>query len=159
MKTLICMIFMLTVGVSFTQKASEVNVYSFQLKSGKNISLSRDTLENKLIYRCVKKGTVELEIVDDLNDTIPVFTYVYYFRGGGKGNDGLDLNSVQFDNGGYHYEIYNNYYATEESLDLGIAVMNISSLKLTDLKGKNGSVEGSIIDFRFDRIIPVLDLR
>ncbi len=159
MKLILCIAFLLSFCFAFAQKSNEVNVYSFQLKSGKDISLSRDTLENKLTYRCIKKGTVELEIVDDLNDTIAVFTYVYYFRGGGKANDGMDLNSIQFDNGGYHYDIYNNYSATEESLDFGIAVMNITSLKLTDLKGKTDSIEGSIIDFRFDRIIPVLDLR
>jgi hypothetical protein len=34
------------------------------------------------------------------------FTYSYYLRGGAEDNEGLDLNYLDYENGGYQYEIY-----------------------------------------------------
>jgi len=144
--------------MSFAQNENEELVYSFKLKNGKSIVISHDTLQNLLFYRCSKNEKTELEVVDDLNDTITLFSYSYYLRPGGKQNDGMDRNHFYFENEGVGYEVYSIYSASENRTDIGILISNASTHRIfQDMEGKFSSAKGSLIDFRFNELIPVSD--
>ncbi len=57
----------------------------------------------------------------------------HYFRGGGAENEGLDLNSLTFTNGGFVYEVYDHYIAESDTMFAGVRITNLSSDKKTDI--------------------------
>lgn len=121
--------------------------------------LSIDTVRNEMIYRFGNETAAELEIKDNLNDSIPVFCYSYYFRGGGVANAGLDLNYVTFVNADYEYKIYYEYSAEENDSSVGIRVKKLSDNTTCDIKGQYKSVKGSLVaPFRWDNLIPIVDM-
>jgi len=142
---------------TYAQNDNEVLVFSFETKPSKKMTLTHDTLTNTLIYRFASSEGIELEISDQLNDTIPIFTYSYYFRGGGIQNIGLDLNYVSFSNGAYIYKIYDEYSAEGMSSLIGITVYDESIDELTNIRGLNDSRYGSLVDFRFNELIPIVE--
>lgn len=153
------LLFLLSWNNSFSQEANEKTLFSFKTKSNKSMVLSLDTVKNEMIYRFGNETTTELEIKDNLNDTIPVFHYSYYFRGGGIANAGLDLNYVTFVNAGYEYKIYYEYSAEGNDSSVGIRVKNLSDNKTVDIKGQYKSVDGSLVaPFRWDNLIPIVDM-
>lgn len=142
----------LSVFSQLVQK-SETVIFSFTTKSGKSAVLASGKENNYIVYRYGTDNYVEMEYPSTLdNSSWQIFTYGYYFRGGGKMNAGMDLNYVIFENNGYNYKIYNEYYAEDESIANGILVTT-SKGKETNLKGINTSVEGSLLDLRFNDLI------
>lgn len=156
MKRILSLIFLLFNLYSFSQAKHEKLLFSFKTKQGKSLQLTLDTLNNVMIYRFGKAKATELEIKDELSDTIPVFTYSYYLRGGGKANAGLDLNYVSFVNKGFKYIIFSEYDAESETTDVGIRIIDLKTGKNYSVKGLSSSVKGSLIaSFRWDGLIPI----
>lgn len=91
---------------------------------------------------------VELEYPEKKADSWRKFTYSYYLRGGGAGNEGLDLNYLTFENGGYEYQVYQEYTAKDNVTNVGVTITNKSTRKETNIKGLSDSVEGSLINLR-----------
>jgi hypothetical protein len=63
--------------------------------------------------------------------------YSSYFRGGGPGNEGLDLQALTFVNGDARYEVYQEYTAVENTTHVGIRVTVGDSGGTIDLAGKD----------------------
>lgn len=143
-------------GVSvFSQliKQNETTIFSFKTKSGKTAVLCKDENEKYIVYRFGKGRKIELEYPAELdNSSWEKFTYSYYFRGGGKMNAGEDLNYVSFENKGFTYKIYSEYYAEDESVYNGILVTDANG-KETDVKGINGTADGSLVELRYNEKI------
>jgi len=154
MKLILSFSFLLIFGFTFSQSTSEINLYSFNAKKGKTIALSKDTLTNRLIYRCSKKGIVEFEMIDDLNDNTRVFSYSYYFRPGGKENAGLELYALQFEKGEFTYKVYYEYSAEENKEWTGLNIINKSTGEESDIEGKVRSIVGSL-GSGFSELVPI----
>ena len=138
----------------FSQNTNERLIYSFKTKKGKLMRLTLDTVKNVMIYRYGTENKTELEKRDDLNDNKVVFTYSYYFRGG-PGNAGLDLNYVEFKNGGFTYIIYDEYSADDDSRDVGIRLINNINKKKYTINALPESINGDLSVIRDEEFIPV----
>jgi hypothetical protein len=124
--------------------------------------LSLDKKKNYLVYRFGQKDKVELQFPEELNGSFEKFTYNYYFRGGGAGNMGLDLNYVSFSGDTHKIIIYEEYSAGDpdnptESTEIGLRIVNLKSGKETKVPGLVKTMKGSLIDFRNNELIKVED--
>ncbi len=143
-------------------KQGEHLIYFFQEEDSENcMSISTDESETYLIYRFGTKDKLDLEYPSSTADSWDSFTYMYYFRGGGEENSGLDLNYLQFDIGSYKYIIYDEYLSEADSKDAGIMIYDMTTprpsddtedrymdfepeYKLTVIKGSSDSIEGGL---------------
>lgn len=112
-----------------------------------SICLSKEQ-PDYIVYRFGTKDKIELEYPKDKADSWNKFTYSYYLRGGGAENEGMDMNYLTFENGGYEYRIYQEYTAIDDTTQVGIKITDKATKKETDLKGLSNSTEGSLIDLR-----------
>lgn len=152
-------LFFLAGGNAWAQETNEKLLFSFSTEQSETLKLTLDTVNNVMIYRFGRTNMPELEIRDDLNDSIPIFTYSYYFRGGGVDNAGLDLNYVTFVNKGYKYLIYYEYSAEEDNFSIGVSVKDINKVHISNIKGIYKTVQGSLVSaFRWDELIPTVDM-
>lgn len=101
-----------------------------------------------IIYRYGKPSKIELEYPDKTDSSWNKFTYSYYIRGGGIENEGMDLNYLNFENGGYNYRIYEEYASQSDETSVGIIVTNLNTGEETVIQGDNNSVKGSLINLR-----------
>ncbi|MCO6147558.1 hypothetical protein [Flavobacterium sp. NRK1] len=132
---------------------TEVLIFSFETNSGKILSLSKDVNDKYLIYRFGTRARVEFEYPDKSRDSWKNFKYSYYFRGGGKANDGMDLNYLAFENKGYKYIIYDTYSAMTGKTDTGLRIINLKTSEVSTITAK--SKKGSLINFRNSRFIKI----
>ncbi len=125
-------------------------LFSFKLaNSPKTLSVCvSKTQPDYIVYRFGSKDKIELEFPENKADSWSKFTYSYYLRGGGTGNEGMDLNYLTFENGGYEYQVYQEYTAKDNVTNVGVKITNKSTNKETDIKGLSNSVEGSLINLR-----------
>lgn len=124
-------------------------VFGFQIADSKraaSICMADD--ESYIVYRFGTKDNIELEFPEDRENSFSYFTYSYYLRGGGIENAGLDLNSFKFSNGGYQYQVYDDYEAETGIKAVGIRVTDEKTGKETDITGDSNSVIGSMLPFR-----------
>lgn len=124
-------------------------VFGFQVADSKKIvSICMADDESYLVYRFGTMDNIELEFPEDRENSFSYFTYSYYLRGGGIENAGLDLNSFKFSNGGYQYQVYDDYEAETGIKAVGIRVTDEKTGKETDITGDSNSVIGSMLPFR-----------
>lgn len=127
----------------------ETEIFRFKTNSDKTAVICKGENDAYLVYRFGTSGKIELQYPDELNESSwKLFTYSYYFRGGGKENAGLDLNYLTFTNNSYTYKLYQEYSAEDDSEAAGIIVTDNNS-KETDIKAVKNSVKGSLIDLRY----------
>ncbi len=124
-----------------------LNFQMVDLDKYMSVCMPKDQQEY-IIYRFGTKEDIELEYSDKTESSWDKFTYSYYLRGGGKENEGLDLNYLYFENGGYKYQIYEEYSANNDDTSVGILVTNLETGVETDLKGVSESIKGSLIELR-----------
>jgi hypothetical protein len=160
MKRLLSFLFLISPMMIIAQgliNPSEKILYSFNTDNKKKVVLALDTLTNTMIYRFGTEAKTELEIKDNLDDTIRVFTYNFYMRGGGAENSALDLNYIVFENNGFEYRLYDEYSAEDNSSEIGIRVMDLQTNAVTEMKGEEKSKRNSLVDFRFTGLVPVIE--
>lgn len=160
MRILQILLALLLASVSYAQKYLRPNeevVLSFQTENGKQAYVVKDK-ENKYIsYRFGTKDSIEFEYPGTESDSWKRFRYTYYLRGGGKANDGMDLNSLYFISRGYRYMIYHNYYAADDRSEVGIRITNLKTGKVINIKGRNKTKKGTLVDFRDNGLLETLD--
>lgn len=130
---------------------NEVTLFSFQIdNSDKRLSIC--TSKNQpsyIVYRFGTKGQIELEYPKKKDSSSwNAFIYSYYVRGGGAGNEGLDINYLSFQNGGYEYKIFEEYYAVDNIYKVGVTVTNLETGEETCITGDSDSIQGSLISLR-----------
>ncbi|WP_313133269.1 hypothetical protein [Anaerocolumna sp.] len=124
-------------------------VFGFRVAdSKKSVSICMADDESYIVYRFGTMDNIELEFPEDRENSFIYFTYSYYLRGGGVENAGLDLNSFKFSNGGYQYQVYNDYDAEAGIKAVGIRVTEEKTGKETDIAGDSNTVIGSMLPFR-----------
>ena len=132
---------------------NEEVLFSFQTIQGKIALIARDTLDQYLIYRFGKTNAIEVEFPEKTKESWSRFSYSYYFRGGGAGNEGLDLNYLYFIRDDFKYVLYDVYYAVTDKQEVGIKVINLKDSTTTILKGKLKTLKGSLINFRGNELV------
>lgn len=150
MKQLVTLLLFFTTVSLYSQlvKKGETSVFSFKTKSGKSAVLCYGVNNSYLVYRFGTNSKIELEYPSALDESSwQMFTYSYYYRGGGKENAGMDLNYISFENSGYMYKIYNEYTAEDDKEQSGIIILSPEG-KETTIKAINSTVKGSLIEFR-----------
>lgn len=132
-------------------KENEQVLFSFLvLNSDKTASICISKSQpDYIVYRFGTKDNVELEYpkVKDAKSWSK-FIYSYYMRVGGADNEGVDLNYITFDNGGFEYRIYSEYSANEDKTRVGIVVTDLDTGTVTDIEGRSDSILGSLITLR-----------
>ncbi len=132
-------------------------LFSFKIaNSAKTLSVCQSkTKPDFIVYRFGTKDKIELEFPENKADSWSKFTYSYYLRGGGAGNEGKDLNYLSFENGGYIYEIYQEFTAEDNITNVGIKITDKATDKEIDIKGLGNSIEGSLINLRENKKIKI----
>ena len=151
---------MLISGISYAQNslpANEQLIFSFDTKSGKHVALSKDKTNLYIVYRFGTADNIEFEFPAKLKESWSKFKYSFYLRGGGIQNEGMDLNYIYFTNDGFKYTIYDTYFAKEQESNVGIMVTNLKTNKTTDVKGVYQSRKGTLIDFRENGLLEIVD--
>jgi hypothetical protein len=138
-------------------KPNEQVILSFQTMGGKQVILVKDRGDKYIAYRFGKKDKVEFEYPATNQNSLESFTYSYYIRGGGKANEAMDLNYLYFTNGGYQYVLYQNYFAVEEKVKVGIRVTDLKKKKTVDIKGDVRTKKGTLVDFRDNGLVKIGD--
>ena len=160
MKFLLSGVFFIVALSAYGQKyllPNETNIFSFKTISGKQVVLSKDTANAYIIYRFGSASKVEFEYPADLKTSWKHFKYSFYLRGGGPDNAGMDLNNLYFENNGFRYVIYNNYHAEGNVLETGVFVIDLKTNKKTNIKADIKTRKGTLIDFRDNKLIEIID--
>ncbi len=111
----------------------ETELFRFKTKTGKTAIICTGENDSYILYRFGTNNKIELEYpASKNNDSWQLFTYSYYYRGGGKENAGLDLNYLTFENNGYVYKLYQEYSAEDNSETAGILVTGANNVE-TDI--------------------------
>lgn len=159
-RNLIILILLVSTNLTFAQKyllPNEVLIYSFETQNGKKVVLAKDKNEKYIIYRFGTKSKIEFEYPEKTKESWDKFKYSFYLRGGGIQNEGMDLNYIKFTNNDYKYVIYDTYYAVENQTFIGIKIINLKNNKTIDIKGKKSTRKGSLINFRFNKLLKIED--
>lgn len=159
-KPLILFVLMFISGLSFSQNyllPNEVNIYSFETKSGKKMTLAKDKNDKYIIYRFGTKAKIEFEYPQKTKESWRKFTYSFYLRGGGKVNEAMDLNYVAFVNKNFKYVIYYSYFAVGENVNIGVKIIDLNTKKTVDIKGDYKTLKGNLVNFRDNSLIKVDD--
>jgi hypothetical protein len=136
---------------------NEINIFSFNTKNGKTVTLAKDKNDQYIVYRFGTNEKIEFEFPDKTKNSWEKFKYSYYLRGGGKQNEGMDLNFAAFTNSDFKYVLYSTYYAITEKSEVGIKVFNLKTGEITNIKGKTKTIKGTLVDFRFNELLEIDD--
>jgi hypothetical protein len=138
-------------------KSNETLIFSFQTKNNKQVYLVKDKSNKYICYRYGSKDKIEFEFPTTLNkESWNQFIYSFYLRGGGIGNEGMDLDYIYFRNKGFKYKIYNEYYARGNEINVGVKVIDIKTDKLkADIKGLAKTRKGRLVDFRDNNLLKI----
>ena len=159
-RILILSIILVFTNLVFAQKyllPNEKLIYSFETQNGKKCVLAKDKNDKYIIYRFGTKNKIEFEFPEKNKASWDKFKYTFYLRGGGIQNEGMDLNYIKFINDKYKYVIYDTYYAVENESEIGIKIINLKDNTTTDIKGKESSRKGNLVDFRFNEQLKIED--
>ncbi len=136
---------------------NEKIIFSFTAENNRKMILARDSTDKYIVYRFGNNDRIEFEFPGKVNDSWSKFTYSFYLRGGGKENEGLDLNYIYFMNGHFKYIIYHTYSAREEKSKCGVKVVDMVTNKTVDVNGNVNTIEGNLIDFRDNHLLEIGD--
>lgn len=130
------------------QLPNEEALLTFETAKGKKLMIAMDTEGAYLVYRYGAADQIELQYPEDLADGWDSFQYSTYMRGGGIQNEGMDLNYLFFDRGEYRYVVFQEYYASSDTTEYGIKVINTRTEKETLIAANPRTVKGSLIGLR-----------
>lgn len=130
---------------------NEEVLFSFKVENSPKIlsvCLAK-TQPDYIVYRFGTKDKIELEFPQNNDsDSWSSFIYSYYLRGGGTENEGMDMNYLVFENGGYEYKVYEEFIHKDKDTQVGIRITVKLTKQKTDIKGLSGTIQGSLIKLR-----------
>jgi hypothetical protein len=141
-------------------QANEYVVFSFTTNNNKRASLcvSRKvtTTSGYLVYRFGTKAKPELTFPADTLNSFSQFRFGYYYRGGGKQNAAMNVNSLHFDNGGFTYTLHDDWNSENGQISKGVIISNNKTGKGTRINAK-GKVIGRLSVFANSTIVTTTD--
>ena len=130
--------------------ANEKVIFSFKTTNSKTVSICTAKDDSYIVYRFGTKNKVELEFPENKADSWEKFIF-YHQRGDASTMEQSGVNwygeYLFFTNSGYKYEIYNvsSVKANGETEEkVGINVTQLSTNKVTDIKGIPSSRKGDL---------------
>ncbi len=97
------------------RRETETLAFGFQTAEGKTVAVCVAKNGEYIVYRFGTKDNVELQYPDVLDaSSWQKFTFRWYHRGLGPQNGAMDENLLIFENGGYEYTVYDNYYSLND---------------------------------------------
>lgn len=122
---------------------TETLVFGFRTDDGKRVALMMAEDESTMVCRIYQDERLVLDYPEDRSRGFSAFTKSGYFRGGGPGNAGLDLNYCHFEQAGDHYKLYDEYSAEDDATRIGIDING------SEYEGLPESQEGSLSSLRY----------
>ena len=150
-------LFLILFSCAFGEETNLEIIFSYETEDSEFVKISYDSLACVLHYSFTISDSIVMEVFDDLSDSIVVFEYSYYLRGGGPDNCGLDLNSFIFTIDSTQYEVYQDYSAEEDMDYVGLRVFDLRTSEDYDAPGLIESYQGHLMHFRFTGMIPDVD--
>lgn len=130
-------------------KTGENLVFGFKTKNNKQVLIARSSDNAYLVYRYGNTNKIELEYPAKKDTSSwAAFSYSYWLRGGGKMNEGIDLNYLYFTIGEYKYVVYDTYFAANDKYSVGVKVINMKTGKDVIIEGNTSSQKGTLNVFR-----------
>jgi hypothetical protein len=143
------MFMVLNIGIS--QKyvmPNEKSVFEFNTLNNKHLVIAIEFNEEYLIYRFGTNDSIEFIFPENKITSWLNFKYYWYLRGGGKQNEGLDLNYLSFENDDYQYIVYEEFSAQSNISESGLKIINKNTQQEVILLADTNSIKGSLIYFR-----------
>lgn len=123
---------------------AEKNIFSFQVKSKKILSVCKGRNGDYLVYRFGKPGYVELQFPDELDkNSWEKFKFSGYRRGGGKANAGRGSYSLSFDISNVAYSVFQEWSDENDGYAIGVVVSG--KTKPITIIGLKNTQEGSLV--------------
>lgn len=125
-------------------KTNEKIVFTFLTQNNKIVSVCSEKKDKYLVYRFGTQAKTELQYPTILDETSwQKFELYGYFRGGGKENAGIDENHLSFINNEVRYEIFEDFSALDNRINIGVTVTDAQfRIKLKGLlKTKKGDLK------------------
>ena len=144
---IVILIPILTIGQNYILENEQV-LLEFNTQNNKKLIIAKDNSDKYLIYRYGTKDKIEFEYPNNKSDSWKKFKFSSYLRGGGKTNEGMDLNYLYFQVDNYKYVIYEEYFAETEQTNYGIKVIDSNSEKITNIKADKKTIKGNLFIFR-----------
>ena len=125
---------------------SEEVIAKFQLiATGETVVIcTYKETEEYLVVRIGTESQINFEFPINLEDSWKQFQLHTYLRGGGAGNEGMDLKNLTFQDDTCQYTIYEEYYSEDDSTSIGLRKVNLETGDEQDLEGDYSTLEGSI---------------
>jgi len=125
---------------------NEEVLFSFKDESSARVVSLCVAGDQYIVCRIGTPNKLELEFPKSKTNSWQLFTYSYYFRGGGPDNEGVDLNHLRFEHGGKEYEIYQEHIAADATTYVGVRITGKGTQE--DIRGAHDSVVGSLMELR-----------
>ncbi|KAF5435095.1 hypothetical protein C5S36_03845 [Candidatus Methanophagaceae archaeon] len=125
-------------------------VFSFVSEDEKVISVCVAEDESYLVYRFGTPDKIELQFPSDseLVYSWELFSFEYYFRGGGDKNEGLDINYLYFTFDDLSYEVYHEYYSVDNITSIGARITDVNTDYEYHLVGNPETIKGNLSNLR-----------
>lgn len=157
-------VFMQDVKTNSTQgcmcNKREYVVFSFTTTTKKTASLciskNASAAAGYLVYRFGSKTKTEFSFPADTLNAFSKFSFGHYYRGGGKQNAAMYINSLHFANGDYTYTLHDDWNSEDDHYAKGIIVINHKTKKTIAIKPK-GKVTGTLSHFAGRNLVPETD--
>ncbi len=127
----------------------ETLVFGFDAADGLRVDLTMATGESAMRCRMYRDGALQVEHPASPARGFEAFTKSGYFRGGGPGNAGLDLNYLHFEHADVSYKLYDEYSAEDDTTRIGVEIDGVEHPALP------GSQRGSLSSLRDIDAIPL----
>lgn len=149
LQVFLAVFFLFMSSVAIAQNGGQNLSFAFTTENKGLVKLTFDSGNNELAFAYVPVGSPGILLQDKLDDSIAIFTYTYYFRGGGKVNAGLDLNYLSFIYGLNKYTLYQEYSAEANSTEIGLRISELTSEEEeVEIIGLIEAMSGNLTDFR-----------
>lgn len=120
-------------------------VFSFITENERKLIVAYNPADDRLVYRFFSKDSLELELPDKGVESWGFFSYMDGHEKVALNGKQMDLNYLVFTNGGYRYEIYDNYNVAGGGRVVGVDVIHLSDQTVTHISGDAERAVGSLM--------------
>lgn len=120
-------------------------VFSFITENERKLIVAYNPKEDRMVYRFFSKDSLELELPDKGVDAWNFFSFMDGHQKVALNGKQMDLNYLVFTNGGYRYEIYDNYNVAGVGRVVGVDVIELSTQSVTHISGDAERAVGTLM--------------
>lgn len=117
------------------------------------MTVSKEKADAYIVYRYGNAKKIEFTFPAENKNSWKQFKYSFYSRGGGVGNEGMELNYLYFTSKGFQYVIFDTYYAVGNKHKTGIKITNPASGKVSTIRANPKTVVGILGGLRANDFI------